>query len=328
MNYIEAIREVGLILPEAALSFVLGLDIEASIISEDELSFATQFYSLPNEISSALFCYLNRVRSDEALRLSAIALHHALIDSPPGVFLSLWSVSAGESFSSRASYLLPLLSLLMGCKSHKAAIEGRGFSSEIAEDSISAVSRIIVSEFNKPSVSGLSFRMMTWASFYMRGSLVRLGRLQFEVGLKSYPAIEEELSAAASFVYIHIPSGSPLLPAEVDSSLNLAREQLPKYYPELSKAPIVFVTNTWLLSPEISDILGGVGNIPSFASRFKLVSARVGISPHLSYIFGISDPAFSDFASLPEDTELRRRVKAHLLAGGTLSQGLGYIPNS
>ena len=174
---------------------------------------------------------------------------------------------------------------------------------------------------------GIGFKMMMWASIFMRGRIVRIGRLQYEIGLKSYPEIEARIGKKCSFAYIHIPGGESLSDVEVEKSLAAARELLPRYYPEINKEDIVFVTNTWLLSPELPEFLHEESNIVKFQQRFVLARVTEAKTPFLEYVFGIFEPNFSNFASLTAENSLKRGIRERLISNKPLHVALGYISN-
>ena len=172
----------------------------------------------------------------------------------------------------------------------------------------------------------LVLSLMLWGSYFMRCHLVRLGRLQYEFGRKHYSQYDELFEGETAYVYIHIPrADNGLQPEDVDASLQLAAERLKQYFPETEGKTVVFCTQTWLLSPELREILKPTSNIVQFQNRFHIAEVTESVQPFIGFGFKKDYQPGMDFSALPEDTSLRRELKARLLRGEKLHVGFGYF---
>jgi hypothetical protein len=131
-----------------------------------------------------------------------------------------------------------------------------------------------------------------WVELAFSGKLFQLGRLQFE--------------PRDGFLNLHIPEGGPLTPPAVDASLARARE----LFPEHTEARC----RSWLLDPQLAELLPATSNIVAFQGRFELLQpGGVEDARVLEFVFHTLEP---DLDALPQETALQRAIVAHLRSGG------------
>ena len=141
-----------------------------------------------------------------------------------------------------------------------------------------------------------------WFQRHLAMELFRLGSLEYE--LVNLPEGRR--------IYIHIPRDADLSPDALDDSLRRCREFTATFYPAWAKAEIW--CDSWLMSPAIRPLLPEHSRIRGFQDRFDLQSMDTENMGAVDWVFpGMKDVPLED---LPEDTELRRKMKAFLLAGG------------
>lgn len=97
-----------------------------------------------------------------------------------------------------------------------------------------------------------------------------------------------------------------------------AREELGAAFPEYRDVPLF--CDSWLLSPALKELLPETSNILRFQRSFSITP--LDRCSFMRWVF--SDPELP-LAQQPEDTTLRRRVKAFLLSGGTIPDGRGIL---
>ncbi|MBR6772795.1 MAG: DUF5596 domain-containing protein [Clostridia bacterium] len=164
----------------------------------------------------------------------------------------------------------------------------------------------------------LGLSNIEWLTNHALGYLFRLGRLQFALG-KAHPVVP----SGEYVIEVHIPQGEPLNIDACFESFAKAKEFFAKYYPD--KRAEYFVCGSWLLSPDIPSIADESSNI----CRFMRLWTQLPHEGDKSYqaiqrVFGFGfDP--ENIASAPENTTLQRRLKAHLLAGGSVESSFGCI---
>ena len=154
-----------------------------------------------------------------------------------------------------------------------------------------------------------------WFRGHISLRLFRLGELQFEVPSLPLPAIWSGVKLDKPVYHVHIPEGADLDGTESSFSYALRFFHSESAY---------FLTHSWLLSPEISSMLGPEARIRRFSSLFTLLGKEDDRQAE-ERIFGfVSD----DVSSYPISTSLSEKAKEFLEKGGRISSGYGYCLRS
>ncbi len=148
------------------------------------------------------------------------------------------------------------------------------------------------------------------------------GRISSEKKIFSKSEWECIVKPGDNVLSLHIPRNVDFAPEAIEESLDggikIAKERFSDYQPK-----IVFC-NSWLLDIELSEMLGEQSRITSFANRFlRYQNERRTARGGFSFVF-LGCDKLSD-AELPEDTSLRRKMKAHYLAGKTVAFTSGFM---
>jgi hypothetical protein len=155
-----------------------------------------------------------------------------------------------------------------------------------------------------------------WLKEHVQLRLFRLGRLQFqpyaldrEVLVNGHIVIEQNRIV----LNVHIPAGEPLRPGNVEESFGRAASFFRGIAP-------VYICQSWLLYPQLSEILPPDSNILHFQKQFEIYDVDVASRQAEERIFGrISD----DPNNYAEESSLQRSAKAYLLEGHQLGSGYG-----
>lgn len=294
----------------------------------DKLDFDAilDYYEYPKEFYyDRLRRELDLLKQDEALNQVCWLIHYILVYGSNEDILNVWTWDK-TPFAEHGSPTLCVVALLAGQQFHAQTIARCGYDEWQAEHSRSSVRKVWIGQRAR-GVDGVSFGLMVWGAYYLRGYLVRLGRLNYEYGLKQKHEYAERFGEDAAYIYLHIPSAdNGLQDDEVAASLQQAREKLDIYFPETAGKKKIFAVRTWLLGPELREMLKPDSNIIKFQNRFEITSFYEGTNSYVSNVFKTTGPLESiDFAALPEDTSLQREIKARLLRGERFRNGVGYI---
>jgi len=147
----------------------------------------------------------------------------------------------------------------------------------------------------------------SWLTRHFRGTLFRLGRLQFDM---LGPVLD-----------IHIPEDGPLTPAACDESLRAARPFFARHFGRTYNRAIC---RSWLLDEQLADYLSDDSNIIRFQRRFQPTGPlEDGDHDVLEFVFR-RHPA--DLSELPQRTALQRAVVKHLRGGGHWHITSGVTP--
>ena len=133
---------------------------------------------------------------------------------------------------------------------------------------------------------------------------------------------EKVLSPGDPVISIHIPANGSLNPESVDESLEKSTIFFREYYPDYKYK--AFVCYSWLMDPQLIDLLGPDKNIARFCNRFKKITTKSSGNSVFNYVFWKPDMNFV-LEELPENTSLERAVKKHYQDGKAIYGTTGYF---
>lgn len=168
----------------------------------------------------------------------------------------------------------------------------------------------------------------TWLVRHFRATLFRLGRLQFDRAVLDVGEYHAEAGGAGPkqgtpVLEAHIPGDGPMTPELCDESFRLARPFFAEHFPDERYEHAT--CKSWLLDPQLADVLPSDSNIVRFQRRFEAFGpSPVCDSDVLEFVFHLP-PGTGDLALLPQDTTLQRAIVVHLRAGRHWRQGCGWV---
>lgn len=159
-----------------------------------------------------------------------------------------------------------------------------------------------------------------WLMDFFKLKLFTIGRLQFR--RRKFRKDIGTYAQGTYYIDVHVPGGAPLTPALCAVSYAEAADFFRKHY---GMTDILFGCHSWLLSPDLENILPAKSNILAFSRSYTILETRTDpTSSAVSFIFDI--PALpADTDTLPEDTSLRKAIKKHLKAGNTINTAFGVM---
>ena len=146
----------------------------------------------------------------------------------------------------------------------------------------------------------------------VRNEIISLSKNEWELAL----------SPGDPVISVHIPANGSLNPESVDESLEKATIFFRKYYPDYEYK--AFVCYSWLMDPQLIDLLGPDKNISKFCNRFKKITTKSSGNTVFGYVFWKPDMNFV-LEDLPENTSLERAVKKHYQDGKAIYGTTGYF---
>ncbi len=115
-----------------------------------------------------------------------------------------------------------------------------------------------------------------------------------------------------SVVHIHIPPIGKMTPELIDETLDETKSFLKAYYPEFKYK--AFACESWLMDPQLEEMLGEDSNIVKFSRRFHRLTRKNDGNGIFDFVFRKADYNF-DIKELPENTTLEKKLKQHYLEG-------------
>ena len=157
-----------------------------------------------------------------------------------------------------------------------------------------------------------------WVATTLSMKVFRLGRLQFEpMQLETAVVCDGRTYPAGTPVLnVHIPAGEPLDVAEVRAAMDYAPRFFQTYF---QKTCTLFYCHSWLLSPQLKELLPEESRILQFQNLFSVCEVDQERQAE-ERVFGyLAD----DPKTYPEETSLQKKMKASILAGKTFGMGCG-----
>lgn len=163
------------------------------------------------------------------------------------------------------------------------------------------------------------FREWEWVGYSLRLEVIRIGRLQFApFQLFRDVTLNGTVYAAGTPVLeVHIPAGEPLDPGAALDSIT----QAPAFFKtHFGKAFPLMHCHSWLLSPELKELLPEQSRIIQFQNLFTVYGSDDEERQAEERVFGfLSD----DPRVYPENTSLQKAVKQYMLDGKKVLMGAG-----
>ena len=185
----------------------------------------------------------------------------------------------------------------------------QGIEGKIFEDTMKCFTRFV--EEHKASYGVYGFDRDFWTGRQLSLQLFRLGELEYE-------KVEEK--NGERYISIHIPSDAILDSEKIKGSLSSAKTFFEKQVPSWDKVP--YKCCSWLLSPALKELLGENSRILKFQEMFTVEEVYKDSREFMEWVFKRRDIPLED---LPEETSLQKNMKAHLLSGGWVGEGMGCL---
>lgn len=184
----------------------------------------------------------------------------------------------------------------------------RGISEQIFLDTMGCFSRF-VREYHE-SFGCYGFDREWWTVRELTLKEFRLGELEYEM-------LEEE---DGRFLSIHIPSDARLDKDNCKESYRKAGSFFKQF--AVDYAEVEYFCHSWLLSPNLKEVLPDTSRILSFQEDFILDYFEPESNGYMQWVFK-SDTLSLD--EVPQTTSLQRKMKAYLQNGGKIGEARGHL---
>ena len=157
------------------------------------------------------------------------------------------------------------------------------------------------------------------ANFYETDSEY-IGNAVVDSAVSSTPTVYEKskweilLQSGDAVAGIHIPRGADLSPLVMKESFAKSLEMTRERYPEFKARALH--CSTWMLDPQLKEMLPPASRLVGFVDSFMKFPKRCPGNAVFTFVF---DGRPTDLHDLPEDTTLRKKIKARYLSGGEIN---------
>jgi len=268
------------------------------------------FYELDSKFKERFLKEIERLKKDINLNYLVYLWYYILYLAKNNYKIQRWKID--YVFKDNGSYMMCVVAMLMGYSIHKKVMIENNYDEEQIRFHKENVKLTCMADAERLGIDGIRFSQMVWGSRFMKGHIIQVGTLQYE--LKTNYLNNEDV------IFIHIPRGADFSMEVLNYSFTNALKYVNKY---LTTNNLKFVTESWLLSPEIEDILDSNSKIRNFRKYFQLLKVEENTKDFLNFVF--NNPFVTDYKELAEDTNLQRRIKDKLLNGEKLHIGIGIL---
>lgn len=207
-----------------------------------------------------------------------------------------------------------------------------GISEEIYFATMKCFTRFIEECHRKTGI--YAFDRGWWTGRQVGLQIFRIGELEYEMTVWNNENV----------ISIHIPSDVNLSQEKCIVSVKESKKFFATYFPEYSECK--YICDCWLLSPTLKEILPETSNIINFQNMFEIVEFKPEGMGYVEWVFhqdaheivpskpdenGNVEMRYQkkelNMEEMPEYTSLQRKIKSHVLKGGSIGEGFGILKN-
>ncbi len=130
------------------------------------------------------------------------------------------------------------------------------------------------------------------------------------------------VSSEDEVLSLHIPRNVDFSAEAIDESIDVGLKMARERFPE--RKPKIVFCNSWLLDPQLGELLGDESKIVAYGNRFMRFPYGQG-NGRAGFGFVFLGCKEDNLDELPEDTSLRRKLKAFWMNGGNTAFVPGFM---
>ena len=219
----------------------------------------------------------------------------------------LWSIQSAEDlFHERVHPFVTCVALLCGCHIHQRNMMMLHFDKTQRTIHKLRVKEVLTKDIFQRKLESIRISQMIWGTYFINVRLVEVGRLQYEY-------------VDMHTIRIHIPSDEKLEVLKVIDSITSSKNVIKQYF-KIEEPQ--YVCDSWLLSPEIHQLVSKDSNIYQFYELFDVSQGYDCIRDIFDFVYQTTE---CDYHYLAEDTSLQRAIKKYLLDGNHIYLGSGIL---
>lgn len=270
------------------------------------------FYDLDEQTKNDVLETVKTLKNDTVLNYLVYLWYYIIFLTDKKGKIYKWNTEF-DYFKTHGSFMMPVVAMLMGIDIHKKVMTDKNYSEEQILLQKKNIRETCLRDNERFQIKGIRFSQMIWGSRFMKGNIIEAGSLQFEVKKNFYN--NEDV------IFIHIPRNTSLKAIDVEKTFRKAKDLVPKY---LTLRKLKWVTESWLLSPNLKDILDTNSNIRQFQNLFFIEEYKENTKDFLNFVFNepLNQGEYSDLA---ENTTIQREIKKKLLNKEPLYIGIGIL---
>ena len=254
-------------------------------------------------------CYacMKTIKTDNSLMQKFEELLDVLYVDKTQKINRLWSIeSTEELFHQPVHPFVTSVALLYGCQLHQKNMEKHQFDEVQQSIHKTRMKEVLTKDIVQRKLKSIRISQMIWGTYFINVRLVEVGRLQYEY-------------VDMHTIRIHIPSDEKLEVLKVIDSITSSKNVIKRYF-KVEKPQ--YVCDSWLLSPEIHQLVSKDSNIYQFYELFNVSKGYDCIRDIFDFVYRTKE---CDYRELAEETSLQRVIKEYLLDGNCIHLGCGIL---
>lgn len=260
------------------------------------LAFAKKYDSMPDDVREKVFESLELIKNDEGYSMIAKGIYYCLSN---GIEPNAFKPDFTDGMKAQFVMFFPVWYML---EEFACDMEKRGVDFEIIKNSVAPVCGCVKRNEAMTGEMGTS-AFFFWIHKYAKGELFRINEFEYE----TYKHNEQD------YVNIHIPAKTKLDVYSNLKSFKGAMDFFEKFYPEFKMNGLM--CESWLLSPQVEEVMGKPTNISRFGDMFDLYDiGDTNGDAVFRFVYGFAAP-YPPIEDVPEDTTLQRKLKAYMMSG-------------
>lgn len=268
---------------------------------------AFKFYNIDEKYKEKCYKCTEEININDNYKKSFNKVYEILYYSDFSEIKELWNIKdINKLFADNINLFITNLMIVLGYEFHKNNMSKYNFDEEQVNIHKKRVKECFESDLINRGYKGIRISQMLWAIYFIRVRIIEVGRLQYELYKNN--------------IKIHIPGETKLDYNEVMNSLKKSKVYINKYF-KLDNYK--YYCESWLLSPNLKDMLNKDSNIMRFQSLFDIKEGKTCIDDILNFVFNIDE--VEEYNNLKEETSLQRNLKKHLLQGNDINIGIGKL---
>lgn len=164
------------------------------------------------------------------------------------------------------------------------------------------------------------FDRSTWVWRILCGRIYRIGALEFERKTMETDVPQAGLTAGTPVLSVHIPSDADLSEASLRQTYAKARDFYARLEPDAPPRPLV--CDSWMLAPDLRELLPQDSGILRFAADYELYGQNPADTSPYRWVFHSPDGEWEHF---PTQTTLQKNLLAYYRSGRNLGSAAGIF---
>lgn len=277
-------------------------------LNKQEIDEAFDFYNIDSKYKDRCYKCIYTINNNECYKEAFYRVYKNLYCNDFETIRKLWEIKdINKLFINNIDQFCTNIMILLGFKIHDDNMKKMKLDDTQVEIHKKRVRECFESDLVNREYKQIRISQMLWAIYFIRGKILELGRLQYEIYDKDT-------------IKIHIPKGFKLDFKEVMKSLETSKKIIPLVY---NINDFKCVCNSWILSNQVYDLLEKESNIAKFHDLFNIENGEDCINDILNFVYGVD--RCDNYDGLKEDTSLQRKIKLQLLNSSKFYLGQGIL---